>query len=80
MKILFTKPPQLNEEKSTELLTQLSRVLAYKNIEDMDTHLMLELDNEVIEFTSIEQLFALFKEWDIDQSPLESLLQMVDMK
>jgi len=80
MKILFSKPPLLTEEKSTELMTQLSRVLSYKNIEDMETHLLLELDNETIEFDSIKQLFALFEQWNIDQSPLESLLQMVNMK
>lgn len=45
----------------------------------MATHLMLELDNERIEVESIQQLFALCQEWGIDQSPLESLLQMVDM-
>lgn len=80
MKILFTKPLQLNEEKHTALMTQLSRVLSYKKTEDMGTHLMLELDNETIEFDSIKQLFSLFEQWGIDQSPLESLLQMVDMK
>ncbi|MBV1875381.1 MAG: hypothetical protein KUG50_02010 [Cycloclasticus sp.] len=80
MKILFTKPLQLNEEKHTVLMTQLSRVLSYKKTEDMGTHLMLELDNETIEFDSIKQLFSLFEQWGIDQSPLESLLQMVDMK
>jgi len=80
MKILFTKPSSLSEEKSNAFMAQLSDVLAYKGVEDMGTHLLLELDNESIEFNSIKQLFALFEQWDIDQSPLESLLQLVDMK
>ena len=80
MKILFTKPSSLSEEKNNAFMVQLSDVLAYKGVEDMGTHLLLELDNESIEFDSIKQLFALFKQWGIDQSPLESLLQLVDMK
>ena len=79
MKILFSKPSQLSQEKNAQLLSQLSDILAHKNTDDMGTHLMLELDNERIEVESIQQLFALCQEWGIDQSPLESLLQMVDM-
>ena len=79
MKILFSKPSQLSQEKNAQLLSQLSDILAHKNTDDMATHLMLELDNELIEVESIQQLFALCQEWGIDQSPLESLLQMVDM-
>ena len=80
MKILFKKPSALSAEKNNALMTQLSDVLAYKGVEEMGTHLLLELDNESIEFDFIKQLFALFKQWGIDQSPLESLLQLVDMK
>jgi len=80
MKILFKKPSALSAEKNNALMTQLSDVLAYKGVEEMGTHLLLELDNESIEFDSIKQLFVLFKQWGIDQSPLESLLQLVDMK
>jgi len=79
MKILFSKPSQLSQEKNAQLLSQLSDIQAHKNTDDMATHLMLELDNERIEVESIQQLFALCQEWGIDQSPLESLLQMVDM-
>ena len=80
MKILLTKPFALTEQKNAKLMTQLSEVLAYKNIEDMRTHLLLELDNETIELDSIKQLFSLFEQWDIDKSPLESLLQLAEMK
>jgi hypothetical protein len=38
----------------------------------------LELDNEVVDIVSIQQLFAFFERWNIDKSPLESLLQLVD--
>ena len=78
MKILFTKPVSLSEEKSALLMTELTQVLSYKGVEDMSTHLLLELDNEVVDIESIQQLFALFERWDIDKSPLESLLQLVD--
>ncbi len=78
MKILFTKPTLLTEEKSALLMTELTQVLAYKGVEDMSTHLLLELDNEVVDIESIQQLFALFERWEIDKSPLESLLQLVD--
>ena len=78
MKILFTKPVSLSEEKSALLMTELTQVLSYKGVEDMSTHLLLELDNEVVDIVSIQQLFALFERWDIDKSPLESLLQLVD--
>ncbi|ATI03434.1 MULTISPECIES: hypothetical protein [Cycloclasticus] len=80
MKILFSKPQQLSEGKNVELVAQLSGVLSYKNLDDMHTHFLLELDNETVEFDSIKQLFSLFEQWNIDQSPLESLLQMVNMK
>jgi len=78
MKILFTKPVSLAEEKSALLMTELTQVLSYKGVEDMSTHLLLELDNEVVDIVSIQQLFALFERWNIDKSPLESLLQLVD--
>lgn len=78
MKILFTKPTSLTEEKSALLMTELTQVLSYKGIEEMNTHLLLELDNEVVDIVSIQQLFALFERWGIDKSPLESLLELVD--
>ena len=78
MKILFTKPTSLTEEKSALLMTELTQVLSYKGIEEMNTHLLLELDNEVVDIVSIQQLFALFERWAIDKSPLESLLQLVE--
>jgi len=80
MKILFIKPTQLSEEKTTLLMTELTQVLSYKGVEDMTTHLLLELDNEVVDIISIQQLFALFERWNIDKSPLESLLQLVDVQ
>lgn len=78
MKILFTKPSPLATEKTTLLMTELTEVLSYKGVEDMATHLLLELDNEVVDIVSIQQLFAFFERWNIDKSPLESLLQLVD--
>jgi hypothetical protein len=78
MKILFTKPSPLATEKTTLLMTELTEVLSYKGVEDMTTHLLLELDNEVVDIVSIQQLFAFFERWNIDKSPLESLLQFVD--
>ncbi|MBV1913313.1 MAG: hypothetical protein KUG55_06770 [Cycloclasticus sp.] len=78
MKILFTKPSPLATEKTTLLMTELTEVLSYKGVEDMTTHLLLELDNEVVDIVSIQQLFAFFERWNIDKSPLESLLQLVD--
>lgn len=78
MKILFTKPVPLATEKTTLLMTELTEVLSYKGVEDMTTHLLLELDNEVVDIVSIQQLFAFFERWNIDKSPLESLLQLVD--
>lgn len=59
-------------------MTELTEVLSYKGVEDMTTHLLLELDNEVVDIVSIQQLFAFFERWNIDKSPLESLLQLVD--
>ncbi|MEE4291916.1 MAG: hypothetical protein V2J13_09235 [Cycloclasticus sp.] len=59
-------------------MTELTEVLSYKGVEDMTTHLLLELDNEVVDIVSIQQLFAFFERWNIDKSPLESLLQFVD--
>jgi len=61
-------------------MTELTQVLSYKGVEDMTTHLLLELDNEVVDIMSIQQLFALFEHWNIDKSPLESLLQLVDVQ
>jgi hypothetical protein len=78
MKILFTKPSPLATEKTILLMTELTEVLSYKGVEDMTTHLLLELDNEVVDIVSIQQLFAFFERWNIDKSPLESLLQLVD--
>lgn len=78
MKILFTKPSPLATEKTILLMTELTEVLSYKGVEDMTTHLLLELDNEVVDIVSIQQLFAFFERWNIDKSPLESLLQFVD--
>jgi hypothetical protein len=77
LKILLKAPAGSNVD-TDQLQKELQAITAYKEHKEMGTHIMLELDSETIVLESIQQLFALFERWEIDKSPLESLLQMVD--
>ena len=77
MKILFQAPAFSNTKSKSELLELLSELPAYVGNEEMNTHFLLELDSETIEFESIRQLSVIFDQWGINQSPLESLYQLM---
>ncbi|MBL4743709.1 MAG: hypothetical protein JKX87_03590 [Cycloclasticus sp.] len=79
MKILFKVPVFSDDRNEDVFLVSVKTIIAFKGVEEMGSHYMLELDNKVVGLESIQQLFALFTAWDIDKSPLESLLQMVNM-
>jgi hypothetical protein len=78
MKILF-KSPEFSESKNDVNFQQaLEAITAYKGVEMMTTHYLLELDNAMLDVGTIKQLFELFDQWKIDPSPLESFVQYVE--
>ena len=78
MKILFKAPPFGDKDSEKKFHQSLSSIPAYKDVEEMGTHLLLELDNSLT-LETIKALFALFDDWSIDKSPLESFNQLMDM-
>lgn len=79
MKILF-KSPEFNQSDTEANFNQaIEGVTAYKGLEKMDSHYLLELDNS-LDVGTIKQLFTLFEQWHIDLSPLESFVQYVEME
>lgn len=80
MKILFQAPSFSSPNQKNELLEQLHKLPAFVGCEEMNTHLLLELNSETIEFESIRQLSQIFDQWGIDQSPLESLYQLMGIE
>ncbi|PHS72180.1 MAG: hypothetical protein COB22_05635 [Cycloclasticus sp.] len=79
MKILFKSPELKSDVNRDEFFHSLEKIPAYKNIEKMQSHFLLELDN-AMGLKTIQQLFSLFDEWSIDKSPLESFVQYVQME
>lgn len=78
MKILF-KSPEFTESKNDVNFQQaLEAISAYKSVEMMNTHYLLELNNASIDVDTIKQLFVLFKQWNIDPSPLESFVEHIE--
>lgn len=78
MKILFKKPAFENIDKEAEFIESTLKITAYKGIEVMGSHYLLEMDNNEVTIETIRQLFSLFDAWEIDKSPLESFVQYID--
>jgi hypothetical protein len=78
MKILFTAPIFGLPEAKAEFMADVHAIAAYKGMEPMQTHYLLELDNSLVTVETIQQLFKLFDAWSIDKSPLESFIQYVE--
>jgi len=78
MKILFKTPAFENSDKGAEFIEATLRITAYKGIETMGSHYLLEMDNNEVTIETIRQLFLLFDAWDIDKSPLESFVQYIE--
>jgi hypothetical protein len=53
-------------------------VCGYKNTEAMGWHLILELNNDLLVRKTVLQLVTLFDCWEINNSPLETLAQMIE--
>lgn len=78
MKILFKKPAFENTDKEAEFIEETLKITAYKGIEIMGSHYLLDMDNNEVTIETIKQLFLLFDAWDIDKSPLESFVQYIE--
>ena len=78
MKILFKSPEFTQSKNNAGFQQDLEAIDAYKGVEMMATHYLLELDNALLDVSTIKQLFVLFEQWNIDPSPLESFVQYVE--
>ena len=78
MKILFKAPPFGDKDSEKKFHQALSSIPAFKDVDEMGTHFLLKLDNSLT-LETIRALFELFDHWNIDNSPLESLNQLIDL-